>query len=178
MGLVDDDLVIRLQGIFNFLRGLWHIFPTILYGSDQMPPVGNIGVAVSGLFAFLTYTIGTLTVRACLSSLISSHQASHEVNQINNFCAGSGLGNPKNQSRGLLFFYGIISATNAALVSRPIYLPATCLYRHLMHIVQDCKHNNELTFGMLLMSMRHWRRQCPSSCACLLACQILLDVKL
>lgn len=74
------------QAMFNLVRALWHTFPVMLFGSAQTPPIVNIGVMASGLFAFLVYT------------------------------AGSGFGNPRNQSRGLLFLYGIISAVHASLI--------------------------------------------------------------
>lgn len=104
------------------MRTLWHTFPAMLHGSDQMPPLGNIGVMVSALFAFLVYTAGTsvwhkvfLSVLAYIMALGTWWGHSHQQLLL---VAGSGFGDPRNQSRGLLFLYGIISAIHAALVSR------------------------------------------------------------
>lgn len=61
------DICCSLQGIFNFVRALWHTFPVMLHGSDQMPPIGNLGVMASGLFAFLVYTMGMLLCHTAFS---------------------------------------------------------------------------------------------------------------
>ena len=87
----------------------------MLHGSGQMPPIGNIGVMASGLFAFLVYTMGMLL---CHTTLIAVHSDLNAAFNGKFLSAGSGFGNARNQSRGLLFLYSIISAINAALVSR------------------------------------------------------------
>lgn len=58
VGLSDARAAACMQGVFNFLRALWHTFPSMLYGGNQMPPIANLGVMASGLFAFLVYTLG------------------------------------------------------------------------------------------------------------------------
>ena len=122
MVCLDTSRPCLSQGIFNLARALWHGFPAMLHGSSQMPPLGNIGVIVSGLFSFLVYTIGMQVWYNSSLSVLTYIKAL--VNLVGSQCpwlllvAGSGLGNPRNQSRGLLFLYGVVSAINAALVSR------------------------------------------------------------
>ncbi|KAL3160895.1 hypothetical protein ABBQ38_009287 [Trebouxia sp. C0009 RCD-2024] len=105
------------QGIFNLMRTLWHTFPAMLHGSDQMPPLGNIGVMVSALFAFLVYT------------------------------AGSGFGDPRNQSRGLLFLYGIISAIHAALIGLSFVQYHLKRDEPLYHLTHAAPFISQLTTG-------------------------------
>ncbi|DBA94774.1 hypothetical protein WJX77_010098 [Trebouxia sp. C0004] len=107
------------QAIYNFLRAIWHIFPWPMFGiysrlqrfihpaeaqqltppvhvtsshhycahAGEMPPIVNLGVMGCALLGFLVYT------------------------------AGSGYGNARNQSRGLIFAYAVVAGCNSALLA-------------------------------------------------------------
>ncbi|KAL0050362.1 hypothetical protein WJX82_009723 [Trebouxia sp. C0006] len=83
------------QAIYNFLRAIWHIFPWPMFG-------------IYPKLQRFVHPAETQQLSLPMHVVSSHHHYAH---------AGSGYGNARNQSRGLIFAYAVVAGCNSALLA-------------------------------------------------------------